>query len=225
MSRNDKAIEVTNNDPSKMSIFELVKQLEKKMITPESLSKNVLRKCADIYKGRGYSNTQIAEILEVDEKTVQRYIKQQREENSLTIGQDFQKNIVGEIIRNWKTQYQRLLKLSYSDDLVPNEIMKAIYFAHQVEKDGVELLERLGYLRKEKVPEVNSGWRAIVMVSPYEIDPEKDRLVQKLSNEDKEEACKMINERAMLSVKINKFMKEKTGEELFLFEKDKSIKN
>jgi hypothetical protein len=32
--------------------------------------------------------------------------------------------------------------------MTANEVMKAIYLAHQVEKDGIELLERLGYLSK-----------------------------------------------------------------------------
>lgn len=95
MSKKEKANEAVKVDFEKMSIFEVVKQLEKQALSPASLNKDVLRKCADVYKGRGYSNSQIAEILEVDQKTVQRYIKQQREENSLVITEGFQKKIVG----------------------------------------------------------------------------------------------------------------------------------
>jgi DNA-binding transcriptional regulator LsrR (DeoR family) len=74
----------------KNSIFELAKQLEDKSINPSDMRKGDLKKCADLFKSRGYSNTDIAEILEVDEKTVQRYIKDQREENALAISSNFQ---------------------------------------------------------------------------------------------------------------------------------------
>ncbi len=130
------------------SILELAKQLENKTINPTGQRKGDLKKCADLFKSRGYSNTDIAEILDVDEKTVQRYIKDQREENALAISSNFQKQIVGEIVRDWHKQYYRLLRLSYSEGMTANEVMKAIYLAHQVEKDGIELLERLGYLSK-----------------------------------------------------------------------------
>lgn len=215
MAKDEKAIEAAKVYPDKKSIFDLVKDLEKKAVKPSSLSREALRKCADVYKGRGYSNTQIAEILEVDEKTVQRYIKQQREENSLTIGKNFQKNIVGEIIRNWKTQYQRLLKLSYSDDLTPNEIMKAIYLAHQVEKDGVALLERLGYLTKEVfAPEYQEESRILVIKSG-DIDLDKTPAFQSLAAEKKEKILVMMKERNKFTREINKLMKEFTGEEVF----------
>jgi transposase len=130
------------------SISELAKQLENKTINPAGQRKGDLKKCADLFKSRGYSNTDIAEILDVDEKTVQRYIKDQREENALAISSNFQKQIIGEVVRDWHKQYYRLLRLSYSEGITANEVMKAIYLAHQVEKDGVELLERLGYLSK-----------------------------------------------------------------------------
>lgn len=208
-------LEVVDNNPAKMSIFELVKQLEKGAVNPASLSKDALRKCADVYKARGYSNSQIAEILNVDDKTVQRYIKQQREENSLTIGDNFQKNMVGEIIRNWRNQYQRLIKLSYSDDLTPNEIMKAIYFGHQVEKDGVELLERLGYLTKEVFAPEYQQESKIIVIKSGDVDVNKFPAFQNLSTEQKEQIVKMMDERNEVARKINKMMKDLTGEEIF----------
>jgi len=140
--------EKAKNMEVRNSIFELAKQLENKSINPSDARKGDLKKCADLFKSRGYSNADIAEILDVDEKTVQRYIKDQREENALAISSDFQKQMVGEVVRDWHKQYYRLLRLSYSEGMTANEVMKAIYLAHQVEKDGIELLERLGYLSK-----------------------------------------------------------------------------
>ena len=142
--------ERAKNGKESSSIFELAKQLENRSVVPSSLRKGDKKKCADLFKSRGYSNADIAEILDVDEKTVQRYIKDQREENALAISSNFQKQIVGEIVRDWNMQYFRLLRLSYSEGMTSNEVMKAIYLAHQVEKDGIELLERLGYLTKAR---------------------------------------------------------------------------
>jgi len=192
MGKKEKAIEAVKIEPDKMSIFELVKQLEKGIVKPGSINKEILKKCADVYKGRGYSNSQIAEILEVDQKTVQRYIKQQREENNLVITEGFQKKIIGQVVKNWQTQYQRLLKLSYSDNLTPNEIMKAIYLAHQVEKDGVELLERLGYLRKEKISEEKNEPDKMIVIRDANEEIKDCPEFKKLSSERKDQIRKIL---------------------------------
>lgn len=105
------------------------------------------------------------------------------------------------------------MKLSYSDNLTPNEIMKAIYLAHQVEKDGAELLERLGYLRKEKIPKDNDSETKVIIIRSAEAEIEKRSEFQKLDPGQKEQIMKMVKERNEITHKINEQMKAFTGHE------------
>jgi hypothetical protein len=138
-----------DNHPWDTQLPELVDKLKAKEIAVSDVPREILQKCALYMKRHGESNLSIARVLDVDPRTVSRYLKIIREQESLTLGPNFQKSIVGECVNNWRASCQRLLMLSYSSDLTPLEQMKAIFVYHQVLKDGLELLEKLGYLSKK----------------------------------------------------------------------------
>ncbi|MGA2774970.1 MAG: helix-turn-helix domain-containing protein [Candidatus Omnitrophota bacterium] len=131
-----------------LSLAELAKQLEIKIVDPATVDKKDLMKCALFFKSRGYSSEEIADHLKVDVRTVQRYIQQMRLENSLEFGPDFQRRIVREVIDDYAVRQQRLLKLSYAEDLSSYEQAKILFMCHQLQLSSMMLLERLGYLNK-----------------------------------------------------------------------------
>lgn len=138
-------------DISNLSISELAKKIESQIIDPKMLSKEVLEKCAVFYKvRRGYTNEDIAEILQVCSRTVERYIKNVRLNNSLQIGANFQDEILGEVLNNLRLRYERLWRLSYSDQLSDYEKARVIFMCDQIEMNKLLLLSRLGYLNKEQ---------------------------------------------------------------------------
>jgi len=93
--------------------------------------------------------------------------------------------------------------------------MKAIYSAHQVEKDMIELLERLGYLTKEVFATGHEEGNKIILIMHGDVDLNKTPAFQKLTTEQKEQIVKMMDERYEVARKINKMMKDLTGEEIF----------
>jgi DNA-binding CsgD family transcriptional regulator len=131
-----------------MTITERAKKVEDRVIDPKTLNKKECRQLAMYYKSRGYSADEISECLKVSPRTVLRYIETVRAENSVNIGRDCQKVILGEFISGLKSRCQRLLKTSYFNDLPPFEMVKVLCMLHQMEKDGIEILEKLGYLSK-----------------------------------------------------------------------------
>ncbi len=130
----------------KVSIRELTKQLEVGELNPGTLGKKVLRQCALYFKTHGYSTEEIAEILGCNIRTVQRYTRGAIEANMFNIDSRFQCRIAEEFINNWKLQYQRLLKLSYSEDLLEVERAKIIYALHKLDVDRITTLEHMGYI-------------------------------------------------------------------------------
>jgi len=139
-----------------LSIPELAQQIEDRKVDPKIFDKVALRKCAIFFKRRAYSNEDIAEILGVSSRTAMRYLRKIRAENSLKLGVNFQQELLGGILNNLKLRYQRLLRLSYSCNLSDYERARIVLMCHQVEMDGITLLNRLGYMSKEQgMEEVN----------------------------------------------------------------------
>ena len=97
-----------------MSTLELVEQLKTKEITVAGLPKEILQRCALFMKSRSYSYSYIADVLELSDKTIQRYVHEMRKQESLKLGANFQKSIAAEFLNNWKNYAtKRLSKYSH----------------------------------------------------------------------------------------------------------------
>lgn len=131
-----------------LSISELARQLEKGQIEPKVLDKALLEKCAMLFYSRGYKSEDIAEILKVCSRTVERYLENVREDNCLEVGAHFQQKFLGEALNSIKSYRQRLLRLSYSYELSDYEKARTIFMCLQVDMNGISILRDLGYLSK-----------------------------------------------------------------------------
>jgi hypothetical protein len=130
----------------KVKISDLATQLEKGELKSGALDIKVLRQCALYFKTHGYTTEEISEILECDIRTVQRYTLKARKENISVVDLHFQKRTSGEFMNNLESQYQRILKLSYSKQLSDRERARVIYMLHQICVNGIDTLTKLGYL-------------------------------------------------------------------------------
>ncbi len=129
-----------------LSVSALAKQLENGELAPASLSQKVLKQYVVYRSACGYENYEIAEILGCTIRSVQRYLKAAKKDNLLNICENFQKTIFGEFLNNWKSEYNRLKKASYSEQLSDAERAKIIYALHQLDVSKIITLERLGYI-------------------------------------------------------------------------------
>ena len=133
-----------------VQISELVRQLEEQSSDPKILDKSTLRECAVFLKNKGYSSTEIGHVLKVNERTIQRYMKEYRKKTRLGLGENFHQDFVGEIVNNMRLRCQRLWKLAYSGKLSAYEEARVICMIHQIEMNKVAVLERLGYLQESQ---------------------------------------------------------------------------
>ena len=142
-------VSAPDNNLKAMSAFDLIKQIEAGNLDPKTLSSDQKEICVEILFGRGYSNAMIAEELQVNVKWVYRAVKRIRHEKKLVIYPGYQKELVSELDRNWRIQSSRLTKMSFSEELSVGDRVRAILAAHQIQKNGLEMLERLGYVGKD----------------------------------------------------------------------------
>lgn len=136
-------------ESKKISIEELAIQLEIGSVRPNGIDKKTKRDCIKYYKiKRDYTCRTIAEILNLRVRTVQRYTKRMREENTMNLDLYWQKNIIGEFLNKCKTENQRLKRLLYIEKLSPNDVMRITKAQHKIEMDCINVLEKTGYLSK-----------------------------------------------------------------------------
>ena len=142
-----------NNNLEKKQALDKVKALEEGAISPKELSKGDLKECIRVMKNREYSNSEMGQLLGMTSRNVLRYTKELKKENALVMSADSQREFVGEVINNFRAQYSRLIRISYSDGMSDYERTRAIFAACQIKKDAIEIMERLGYLNKKKLEE------------------------------------------------------------------------
>lgn len=134
---------------SKMTIAELAEKIETKAISPAMLGQSAKIRCAIFFiTVREYSTEDVAMLFCVDVRTVQRWIKHIKAEVSLSLGVNFQKDIVADFLKKWNGQRQRLLRLSWSSELSELDKAKIIAMLHQLDMNKMVVLEKLGYLSK-----------------------------------------------------------------------------
>ena len=128
-------------DVKKMSVQDIVKALEDKSISLQEVDKNILKECVVVMKNWGYRNSEIGSLLEISDRSVQRYVNDVRESNSLSATVDFQRQFMAEAISNFRTQYYRLIRMSHSEGVTTLEKTRAIFAACQVLKDVIVMLK------------------------------------------------------------------------------------
>ena len=139
----------TANEAHKMSPLDIVDLLLQGKFIRAWLTKEQLIECTGILKERGFSNLEIGRVLSVTKRTVCTYLESFRSQNSIVASLDFQKNILGEALNNFRSQYYRLIKLSHSEHVPEAERVRAIFAACQVQKNMIEMLEKFGYLSEK----------------------------------------------------------------------------
>lgn len=137
-------------DITKMTIAEIAKYLESHPFNPELLGEEKLFKCIAYFKNRCYTDAMIGEIINKSERQVRRYTKKLREQTSLQLTDDFQKDLLGELLDNWRIQFSYFIRLANKEDVSSLDRMRALYYSHQIQKDIIETLGKYGYLSKEQ---------------------------------------------------------------------------
>jgi len=136
---------------------EVLVGLEDGTINPRELSKGTKKECIRFLKLKGYTALEVASILHMSSRNVFYHLDKIRKENALTTSVEFQRELIGEVLNNFRAEYSRLIRLSHSADLDDSEKVRAIYLACRIQVEMVSLFNRLGYLGKEFLEEKSKG--------------------------------------------------------------------
>ena len=137
-----------NKNAEGMSTLELIKAFEEKTIDPKIVSKKRLRDVTEVMLGRGDTLKEVSYTLKVTTRTVERYRGKIREQNSSIADPRFQKELMDDMVDQSRRQFNRLIKMSYSENAKASDVAKFISTAFGLYWGMLEYMGKLGYVKK-----------------------------------------------------------------------------
>ncbi len=127
-------------------VLSLLQQIQSGQIDPRDLSKEVRQQVVEALILEGSSVPQIAQILQVSDKTIRRDVAAIKERNALSPSLDLAKKLIGDLTMKAETHRSYLMRLARSQGASVSERSIAEFYAWKVSKELIEKLQLLGYL-------------------------------------------------------------------------------
>ncbi len=133
-------------DQTDKPVLTIIQRLKDKSLSPEALTKTERQQCVEALLFEGYSSSQIAQLVDRNEKTIKRDLVYIRQRNALTPSPDLSRQLIGNFLIKVEAHQTRLMRLARGSDGSVGERAQAEYSAWRVLKESMELLQTLGYL-------------------------------------------------------------------------------
>lgn len=137
-------MEKINNEDQ--PLLSLIQEIKSGTMDPKVLPVELRQQIVETLMFEGYAVSQIAQLLNRSEKTIQRDLNQIRSKNALKPSVDLAKQMIGELVIKARTHNAHLMRLARSKGGNISEKAQAEYAAWRVSKELVEKLQTLGYL-------------------------------------------------------------------------------
>lgn len=138
-----------NNDESDVNetpILNLIQNIQSGAVDPKGLNKEERQQCVEVLYLEGYSVSELAQILNRNERTVKRDLDEIRRRTAISPNAELAKQFIGEMVQIARLRQGRLERLAKTKDATVLEKGQAEYLAWKVQKEMIEKLQSLGYL-------------------------------------------------------------------------------
>ncbi len=128
------------------SSLSLIQQIKEKTIDPQNLDKKQRQECVATLECEGYSLASIAQILKRSEKTIKRDFAEIHEERTFKPDPGFIRQYIGMFCQRSEAHQSFLMRLARSGTGSVGERAQAEYYAGQLLKDQIQVLQSMGFL-------------------------------------------------------------------------------
>jgi len=137
--------------PADVPGLTLIQQIKDGSLHPGTLNKEQRQQCVETFTFEGYSVSQIAQIVKRSEKTIRRDLDDIRMSHALSPSAELGKGLIGQFFMRWEMSHSALIRLARSKEGSVSERTQAERHAWDVTKEGIQLLQSLGYLPQRPV--------------------------------------------------------------------------
>ena len=140
------------NDEERLSedeeepILSVIQKIKDGLLNPRLLDKETRQNCVEVMVGEGYGESQVAQVLQRSEKTIQRDIQAIHKRNSLTPNIGFVTQLVGDIVKKGLTHHDYLVRISRGKDVSYADKIQAVNSAWKIINELSERLQMLGFM-------------------------------------------------------------------------------
>ena len=137
-----------NNDSTKeeLSVLQVIQDIKNGLKKFTDQDDSIRKEIVNILRGEGYSQTSIAQILRVSDKTIYRIILKIKKDNQVSPSPEFVKETVGEMCRLAYQHWCSLTRIAKNQSTTTKEKIAAEAAAWGIIRDYIEQLRRIGYL-------------------------------------------------------------------------------
>ncbi len=127
-------------------ILTLIQQINSGEVNPKDLRPEVRQQVVEVLMLEGYSEPQLAQILQVCDRTIKRDIKVICDHNGLSPDSELIKKSVGNFVMKSEVHRSFLMRIARSREGTVGERSLAEFYAWKVETDKIKTLQTLGFL-------------------------------------------------------------------------------
>ena len=100
------------SDQTDKPVLTIIQRLKDKTLNPEALTKAERQQCVEALLLEGYSPSQIAQLVDRNEKTIKRDLADIRQRNALTPSLDLARQLIGNFLIKVEAHQTRLMRLA-----------------------------------------------------------------------------------------------------------------
>lgn len=127
-------------------ILSLLQQIQSGQVDPRDIGKDLRQQIVDVLRFEGTSIQQIAQILQVCDKTVRRDVEDLNTRKALNPSLDLARKLIGNLVGKAEAHISYLMRLARSQGASISERSTAEFYAWKVSKELIEKLQLLSYL-------------------------------------------------------------------------------
>lgn len=133
-------------DKQDQPILSLIQQINSGEVNPKDLSPELRQQVVEVLTLEGYSVPQIAQIVQVSEKTVRRDLSVIKERNGLSPSVELTRRLVGDLVMKAEAHRSYLMRMARSREGSMAERSLTEFYAWKVQEALIQRLQLLGYL-------------------------------------------------------------------------------
>jgi len=127
-------------------ILTLIQQINSGQVNPKDLRPEIRQQVVEVLMLEGYSDPQLAQILQVCDKTIKRDLERIYSRNGLSPDAELIKRLVGSFVMKAEAHRSFLMRIARSREGTVGERSLAEFYAWKIETDKIKTLQTLGFL-------------------------------------------------------------------------------
>lgn len=135
-----------SDTPNEPNVLDLLGSIRSGQTAGRSLSPETRRLCVEYLAAEGVSNAEMAQLLDVTDRTIRRDREANREANALKIDDGFTDRIAGELTEEGRRAMDRIRRIARDKQIPPAVRIEGERAAYEILDRVTQRLQSLGYL-------------------------------------------------------------------------------